>query len=69
MGLEGITQSKISQTEKDKNYIVVIYMWNLKNKQINKQKTVKLIEVESKSGSQGLGKLRRGWLKDTNFQL
>ena len=34
MDLEGITFNEVSQTEKDK-YYVITYMWNLENKQMN----------------------------------
>ena len=38
MNLEGIMLSEIGQTEKDK-YIVISYMWNLKNKTNEYNKT------------------------------
>ena len=37
MKLEGITLTEISQTEKDKYYIVITYIWN-PNKKFNSEK-------------------------------
>ena len=48
MELEGIMLSEISQTEKDK-YIVISYMWNLKNKTNEYNKTEAESQIERTS--------------------
>ena len=61
MGLESITLSETSQTEKDK-YYMISHTWNLKNKTNNQNKT-KLLNTENKpvvareEVSKGLGQI------------
>ena len=58
MDLEGITFSELSQTEKDKYCYVFTYMWKLKNKMNEYNKTEnRLTDTENKlvvtSGERG----------------
>ena len=66
MNLEGIMLSEISQTEKDKYYMISLIRGIFFEK-------VQLIATESRmvvaKGWRAGGEIERYWLKGTNFQL